>query len=40
MAAGRAAYQDFCKFFVGFRKTEMQAATSHSTGVVLVEVAS
>jgi len=36
MAVGRAAHEDFCKFFVGSGKTEMQAATSQSAGVVLV----
>jgi len=32
----RAAHQDFCKFFAAFGKTEMQAVTSQSAGVVLV----
>jgi len=36
MAVGRAAHQDCCKFFVGSGKTEMQAATSQSAGVVVV----
>jgi len=36
MAVGRAAHEDFCKFFVSYRKTEMQASTSQSAGVVLV----
>ena len=32
----RAAHQDFCKFFAAFGKTEMQAVTSQSAGVVSV----
>jgi len=36
MAVGCAAHQDFCKFFVAFGKTEMQAVTSQSAGVVSV----